>query len=54
MAERATKTVEEAPPTLTEVGRHFRSGRAVIDWSRELITDPKKLSRSAKEALPFE
>jgi hypothetical protein len=53
LAEGATKSVEEASQTLTEVGGYFRNSRIAVEWFRKLISNPAKLSRDAKDALPF-
>jgi small-conductance mechanosensitive channel len=53
LAEGATKTVEEASRTLTEVEGYFRYAPFVVAWFRKVISDPAKLSRNAKDALPF-
>jgi small-conductance mechanosensitive channel len=53
LAEGATKTLEEASRTLTEVESYFRYAPFVVAWFRKVISDPAKLSRNAKDALPF-
>ena len=53
LAEGATKTVEEASQSLAEAGRYFRYVPILVAWLREVISDPAKLGRDAKEALPF-
>lgn len=53
LAEAATKTMAETSQTLSGIGRYFPNRLAVEDWVRQEISDPAKLSRNAKKALPF-
>ncbi len=53
LAEAATKTVTETSQTLAGVGRYFRNRQALEDWVQTEISNPARLSRNAKKALPF-
>jgi small conductance mechanosensitive channel len=53
LAEAATKTVAETSQTLSGIGRYFRNRQALADWIDREISDPAKLSRNAKKAMPF-
>jgi len=53
LAEAASKTVAETSQTLSGIGRYFRNRQALTDWLHREISDPAKLSRNAKKAMPF-
>ena len=53
LAEAATATVQETSQTFAEIGRYFPHRQALEDWIRKELSDPAKLGRNAKKALPF-
>ncbi|HSO59547.1 MAG TPA: mechanosensitive ion channel domain-containing protein [Desulfobacterales bacterium] len=53
LTEAATATVQETTQTFAEIGRFFPHRQALEDWIRKELSDPAKLGRNAKKALPF-